>query len=109
MPKTPAGAANDDAQSFRSTIFSQYSRKHRQTLEEHLAQTFGGQFCDLVLQLKNESIAEENTENLADRAIEKKGSSAQEFKLMQERDDRFRENRAVLDDEDGYEMPEPSV
>ena len=54
-------------------------------------------------------MAEENTENLAERAIEKKGSSAKDFKLMQERDDRFIDNRAMLDHEDGYDMPEPSV
>ena len=55
-------------------------------------------------------MAEEETDNLADRAIERQSSnSVNDFKLLQERIDRFEENRRLLGDEDGFEMPEPVV
>ena len=47
-------------------------------------------------------MAEDATEN-----PRKKGSSAADIKLMRDRNERFDENHAILNDQDDYEMPEP--
>ena len=86
----------------RTSMVSTVSKKRQMTIEEYIGQYFGLQFFNLVLKLASEQQADDHMDNGI------KGNSVKaERQAIASREKRFKDNRAVLNDPDGFEMPMP--